>query len=154
MMPSSTSFIAHMTMEYIKSLGFWLETDEVEDMGAVAIVQDIYGLQPCLSRQEWAGLESELFALAEANEIREAEVKRREREIEERGTFFFRQASDGVEETMTVYPMEYSYPVDENLRQTRSQPGPSFSPMQKKPLQRLGHEVNKHEKRDNHPVGR
>lgn len=138
----SPSLRVHRIVEYIKSVGFWMETDEVEWLGAQEILRVFYELELSLTPEEWDLLEAELLTLAEENEIREAERKRREREPEDSGVMLFRQAGSDETCALTSHALPYSYPVDENLRQIRPRKGPSFSLLEKKSLAGTGTEVN------------
>lgn len=138
----STSLRVHRIVEYIKRVGFWLETDETMELGAKGILQEFYDLEPCLSQSEWDVLEAELLTLAEENEIREAQRKQREREPLDSGVMIFRQAGSDDSCAITSHALPYSYPVDENLRQIWPRKGPSFSLLEKKSLAGTGTEVN------------
>jgi len=134
-----TSLKLHRLVEYIKSAGFDLETDEVAEKGAAGVLSDHLGLGIRLTPDELALIEEELMGLAEANEIREAQVKRRELFPEDTGVMFVRQKSAGQNERATTYPVFFSYPVDENLK-TIAPAGASFffsqnSPVKKKPTE-------------------
>lgn len=118
-MNPSSCLRVHLLVRCIKQKGFWLETQELEEMGVIKTVQELYGLEPCLSQEEWELLEAELLTLAECNEMREAQVKHRELEPEDSGVMLIHQVSEG-RDSVTSYPLPYSHPVDENLRQVRT----------------------------------
>ena len=110
------SLKVHCLVEYMKSAGFWLETDEVRDMGPGPILEKLYGIEVIMTADESGLLQEEMLILAEANEIREAGRKMNEIMPEDKGDVFFRQGSKDPKERATCYTMPYSYPVDQNLR--------------------------------------
>ena len=134
MSPSIPSFRAHRIVEYIKEYGLWLETDEVEELGPLEVLYKHFGIRMVLSLEEQAMIMEELLQLAEQNEIREAMVKLYELKPEDRGTELVRQHNQN-QDSFTSYPVQYSYPVDENLRAV-NRPGSSFSCAEKKPPKR------------------
>ena len=134
MSPSIPSFRVHRIVEYIKAYGLWLETDEVEELGVLAVLHRHFGIRMVLSQEEQAMIMDELLKLAEQNEISEAMVKLNELNPEDRGTELVRQHNLN-QDSFTSYPVLYSYPVDENLRAV-TRPGSSFSWAEKKPPKR------------------
>jgi len=51
MSPSTPSLRVHRIVEYIKEYGFWLETDEVEELGALAVLHKHFGIRMVLSQE-------------------------------------------------------------------------------------------------------
>ena len=137
MNPSTiSSFRVHRIVEHIKQLGFDFETDELLEMGLQHILQSYYDLFTKLTEDEFLLLLDELYLLAEANEIREAQVKLKEILPEDRGTEIFRQRTDKRYEKATTYPLPYSYPVSEVLRDIKPIDRSSSRKPKKKPHRR------------------
>ena len=103
-----SSLKVHRLVNYLRSAGFWLETDEVEQMGPQAILKDVYGQEETLTVDEQKMLKQEMLKLAEENEIREARYKMREALPHDKGDMFFKSES--------TYKMPFEYPVDQNLK--------------------------------------
>lgn len=76
-MTPSISFKVHRIVEYLKSTGFDLETDEVREMELADILEG-YDIFVSLPPEEQQLLRDELLMLAEKNEIREGLQKTRE----------------------------------------------------------------------------
>ena len=116
MSAGQASLRVHRLVEYIKSVEFALETDEVAECGASGVLKNHFGIEIQLSPDELALLHEELMRLAELNEMREAQVKLQELFPEDSGVMLVRQNSKCGKERSTTYQLPFSYPVDENLR--------------------------------------
>lgn len=119
-----SSLRVHHIVEYIKLVGLPLETHEVEDLGAVAVLSECMGINMQLSPDEHTLLQEELIKLAEQNEICEAQAKLKELFPEDCGEMLVRQVSSDSAQSATTYSLPFAYPVDSNLRALR--PGASF----------------------------
>ncbi len=120
MSPSNFSSLkVHRIVEYIKSIGFVFETDELLTKGVQGILRDHYGVHTQLSEQEHLLLMDELYLLAQQSEMREAQVKAREVLPEDSGTVILRQPPEKGYEKATSYVVPYSYPVEGALRELR-----------------------------------
>ena len=115
MTASYFSFRVQKIVEYIKNVGFLLETDEVKDLGVQVVLREEYGICVPLTKEEASLLQQEMLALAEWNEIREAGLKLWEIHPIDSGVIHCRQTAHFGFQRVTSYPVHYSYPVDQNL---------------------------------------
>lgn len=116
MTPSFPSCRVHKIVEYVKSVGFDLETDELEEQNLQELLQDGYDICTHLSDVEEQSLRRELHVLASINEMREAQVKARELFPEDQGIEFVRGLPQEELVSGDAWPVFYSYPVDEALK--------------------------------------
>lgn len=116
MIHSFSSYKVHRIVEYIKSIGFDLDTDELEEQDLHELLQDGYGIYTQLSELEGVSLQRELQLLASLNEMREAQVKGRELFPEDTGTEYVRSPSREELDSGGAWPVFYHYPVDEALK--------------------------------------
>lgn len=142
MSPATLSSLrVHRLVQHIKSQGFWLETDEVEELGPLGVLESCYDLRIAgLSQAELDLLREEMLSLAEENEIREGMVKYREVAPTVAGFEICHQVSrypDG-RAAVASYPVEFSYPIQPCLKGIRPRGGASFSVQEKKPLAKQG----------------
>ena len=142
--PQRGSQKVHHLVEHIRSRDFWLETAELLELGVMAVLEEVLGIEVVLTPRERSMVEEELMKLAEANEIREGQIKYRELFPADKGEEIFRshyKRANEHRDSTTSYVLPFSYPVDENLRQVKRSPSrASFSLPQKKPA--AGSEVN------------
>lgn len=116
MIPSFSSYKVHKIVEHIKSTGFDLETDELEEQELHELLQDSYGIYTQLSELEGVSLRHELQALASLNEMREAQIKGREIFPEDTGVEYVRSPPREELDSGCTWPVFYRYPVDEALK--------------------------------------
>ncbi|MFC1489104.1 hypothetical protein ACFL6B_04570 [Thermodesulfobacteriota bacterium] len=120
MSPSNfSSYRVHRIVEYIKSMGFIFETDELLETGLKNILNDNYNIFQELTDDEFLFVMDELLPLAENNEIKEALVKLKEVLPEDTGDEILNQHLEKGYEKATSYLVHYSYPVDKNLREIK-----------------------------------
>ena len=110
------SFKIHCLVEYMKSRGFPLESDEVAELGPELVMAEYFDLEMALSPGEADLLQAEMMELARQTEMREAQRKVHELFPEDCGEVHFRQASHERGQRATTYSLPFSYPVDANLR--------------------------------------
>lgn len=116
MIPSFSSYKVHKIVEHIKSTGFDLETDELEEQDLQELLQDGYGIYTQLSELEGMSLQHELQLLASLNEMREAQVKGRELFPEDTGVEYVRSPQRERLDSGCAWPVFYHYPVDDALK--------------------------------------
>ena len=117
MTPSTTSLKVHKIVEFIKSFGFDLETDDLEEYEIQELLQDLYGIHVALTGSEEDLLRQELHTLANLNEMREAQVKGRELFPEDHGTVCVRGISRDSLYSGDSWPVYFHYPVDRVLKE-------------------------------------
>ena len=124
MSSAPSSLRVHMIVEYLKSTGFHLETDEVHDAGVKEILEEQFDIHQKWSEMEIDLLTDELLHLAEQNEIREAQMKMAEVFPQDTGVMKFRQEAHNPGERATGYLIPFAYPADKNLRNLGPGPNP------------------------------
>ena len=107
----------HRIVEFIKSFGFDLETDDLEEYEIQELLQDIYGIHTALTGSEEDLLRQELHILASLNEMREAQIKGRELFPEDHGTICVRSISRDSQYSGDSWPVYFHYPVDQALNE-------------------------------------
>ena len=119
MIPALIHLRIHRIVEYIRSIGTPFTLDELEDLGVVGLLLEVFGIVVGLPPYEVALLEQDLHDLAETYEFRESMRKKRELFPEDRGRMLFREPARRYGERGACYPVPYSYPVDKNMRSIR-----------------------------------
>ena len=116
MTPSFQSCRVHKLVEFIKSAGFGLETDELDEQDLQKLLQEDYDIYIQLTSSEEESLRRELHVLASFNEMREAQIKGRELFPEDKGVEFVRTPSKDGLCSDDAWPVFYCYPLDDTLK--------------------------------------
>ena len=111
------SYRVHTIVEYIKaSDNFCCDASELEERGIQEILQEDFDIYEALQPEELSEIQDELFGIALDNEIRESRHLFKKLHPDDEGGDYVHSSPHNIHGRRTTYRVEYSYPVDKNLR--------------------------------------
>ena len=124
MTPPLVSLKLHRLIQYLKRTQLKFTADDLTDLGVELTLRAYQGIELDLAPHEIEILEKEVLKLAEKEDIREAVRMYHRSHPEDRGVTGFRQASTEMYGQASVWPVPYSYPVDDSLKSVRKKRTP------------------------------